>query len=195
MDHVAEYDSDQRIASDFSPDHFESHPLIPFYRAWVVPGLLTWRHKGQPLLSISFIHTFSYTPGSFLPGETTICSTLVHHPLAPPPPPALDQPGTTRRLARTKLSSLPKLQKGDEWVMVSADWHYKLLGWIEREEVIGPGDRRVKYAVGVCEQAMDVGNLRPDPDDIGNVNLLRFLYGHFRPAGLIVSDGQFRVIH
>jgi hypothetical protein len=149
-----------------------SPPMIPFHRAWAVTGCITWRHNDQALLTVPFL----YTPTPFLPGAMTICDPELLRPANP----MIDM-SPTRQAPRstTELRILPELPTGDSWVMVDRYWRHELLGWTAR----GAGS----YPVGVSATTIEVGNLLPDDEDVDNMDLLLYVYRHFRPAGLIVS--------
>lgn len=163
-------ETDQSCPPPYRPSS-EGAPLIPWEQSWALSGCITWRHQNRPLLTIPFV----YAPTPFLPGATTIPDPSPHQPFLPAPP-----------QIETKRSLLPDLPPQDSWVVVDGRWNYQMLGWRKREERVGPYGRKVKYAVAVSGLAIDVGNLRPDPDDPGHLRLLHFLYRHFRPAGIIV---------
>jgi hypothetical protein len=166
---------DDKAVSQSCPSPFRpsaTAPLIPWEDSWALSGCITWRHLDRPLLTIPFL----YTPTPFLPGATTIPDPLPNQSIHP-----------ASRELDSKRSTLPDLPLQDDWVVVDGRWHYQMLGWREREERVGPYSRKVKYAVAVSGLAIDVGNLMLDPEDIGNIRLLHFLYRHFRPAGVIAS--------
>ena len=173
MPQITPYEDEQESVDQSTYDHTMGGHMIPFDRAWAVTGCITWRHNDLPLLTVPFL----YTPTPFLPGAMTICDPSLLRPAHP-----MTDLSPTRQAPplRTKLGKLPELPPGDEWVMVDHYWRHQLLGWTDG----GPNG----HPVGVSATTIEVGNLLPDDEDMDNMDLLLYVYRHFRPAGLIVSD-------
>lgn len=155
------YDQYEQPSDDYSDE------ILPWDQPLAIAGFITRRYNDIILLPVPFV----YHPTPFLPGATTITNIST-----------VADPATSRGY---RTSTLPTLPPGDEWVMVDHYWRHELLGWMDPRDISGRGN--TLEPVGVSGTTVEVGNLLADPEDVDDMELLRYVYRHFRSAGLIAS--------